>query len=117
MAGGHPFRAVLWLGAIAFMTHLTVQESLAPVLLLSTWFLQMCDSFALARKKIGKKLGQPPTAPPQKLNPDKIFLGLVTAGIGSVFLLQNSIMPSLSIVLMWPVATVLFGLSLAMQRS
>ncbi|MEW6742593.1 MAG: hypothetical protein AB1486_07525 [Planctomycetota bacterium] len=49
--------------------------------------------------------------------PDIVFLGLTATGLGAVLVLQHTTAPWLSVTIMWPIALVLFGLTVAFSRS
>jgi hypothetical protein len=127
MASGHIGRSLTWLVATAATIPMVVEGLLPWPALPALWFLNVCDSIALARHK--RRASSVPSldkARPNQatgakktdgLTADRLFLGLTVAGLGTVFLLQNSILPGLSVVVMWPVAIALLGLTLVTARS
>ena len=118
MYSGHPIRSLMWLAIIVFLLQQGIRHEAWP-LFASAWFLNICDAFALARRphRLRGNAGIVPAKTRPSLSPDKAFLGLTVAGLGSAFLLQNSVAPGLSVTVMWPVALALFGLTVAFSRS
>jgi hypothetical protein len=90
--------------------------------LLALVFLGLCDAVALARRTRRQASGAAAPSRDSKPSkhsfaPDLAFLGLSAAGLGAVIILQNTAAPWLSVTVMWPIALVLFGITVAFSRA
>jgi TM2 domain-containing membrane protein YozV len=117
---GHGARALLFFGGACFLAanadRLSLPEFAYPVL----WFLNICDAVALSRRRNAlpsQRSGESKAVKTSSSSPDRVFFGLTVAALGILVLLKSTALPMLSVTLMWPIAAVLFGLTLAVSRA